>query len=146
MMALTLSVPIDDWLTPWLYTVTTVEAFGTRCRQRLVKACGMRDDIIVVDCLVVREPGEQTGKQSAVAVGADRQMKIGDVDCHRPARIDEYDAHFRPLLPRRSDSLIKHGVAPGEIGPDQHDEVCKFEVLICSRHDVRAEGPPMARN
>src|ERR1700722_7993208 len=54
-------------------------------------------------------------------------MKIGDVDCHRPARIDEYDPHFRPLLPHRSDSLIKHRVAPGEIGPDQHDEVREFE-------------------
>src|ERR1700751_2739230 len=51
-----------------------VEAFGRRGRQRLFKACGMPADVIGVDCLVAREPGEQTGKQSAVSVGADRQM------------------------------------------------------------------------
>ena len=87
---------------------------------------------------------EQSGEQCDVAIGPDRQMQVGDVRRHRAARIDEHDLHLGPLVFGGGDALIENGMAPGEVGADEHDEIGKFEILVASRHGVGAEGAPVA--
>ena len=68
---------------------TVKRRVASRCVQRLVKACRMRGDVGAVErSRSAPDAGEQAGEQSDVAIRRDRQMQVGDVGCHRAARID----------------------------------------------------------
>ena len=170
MMALTLSVPEVDWLTPWLKTVTVLAVLRQTARRsgrppgrrgpsawrfrqgraptrRQARSrsrwCGPRYRRGRARRFR-RGMAEQAGEQRDVAVRRDRQMQVGDVGGHRPARIDQHDLHPGPLLLGRGDPLVEHRVAPGEVRADQHDEIGKLEILVAAGHGVGAEGAAMA--
>ena len=52
--------------------------------------------IVLVDGGCAGEMGEQADEQRHVAIRADRQMQVGDIGGHRPARIDDDDLHAGP--------------------------------------------------
>jgi hypothetical protein len=43
-------------------------------------------------------------------------------------------------------ALVEHRVAPGEIGPHQHNEIGQLEILVAARHGIGAEGPLVGGN
>ena len=71
-------------------------------------------------------------------------MKVGDVGCYRPARVDEDDLQSGPPLLGRGEALVQHGMAPGEVGADEDHEVGSLEVLIGPGHRIGAEGATVA--
>ncbi len=112
--------------------------------KRLSEAGRVSRDVGAVKRVVLAEPGEQPGEQSDVAIRRDRQVHVGDVSGHGATRVDQHDLHLRPLFPGRGDALVEHGMAPGEVGADQHDQVGKLQVIIGSRYGVGAEGAAVA--
>ena len=52
----------------------------------------------------------------------------------------------RPRALGGFEPLEQHGMAPGEIAADQHDEVGQLEVLVEAGHRVAAEGALVARH
>ena len=87
---------------------------------------------------------QQTEKERHVGSGLQREMQIGKLTGRRTARIDVHNAH---ALVRRFcllQALEQHGMAPGEIGADEHDEAGELQILINIRNDVGAKGAFMA--
>ncbi len=82
---------------------------------------------------------EKAVEQRDVRAGSDGKMKIRDLARRCPARIDDDDLRSA-LFPRRRKALEQHGMAPREVGPDQHDEIGQLEIFIRAGHRVRAEG------
>ena len=67
-------------------------------------------------------------------------MQVGDVTGRRAARIDDYDAHTRARGLRGDDALIEHGMRPGRIGADHHQQVATLEIFVIAGHCVGTEG------
>ena len=119
---------------------------GSRCGERRLEARRVRVDIGAVERAVCREPCEQAVEQPAIAVSTNREVKVRNVRRHGAARIDDDDAHVRPSLLRRREALVEDRMAPGEVGADEHNEIRQFQILVSSRHRVRAEGALVARD
>ncbi len=152
MMALTLSLPVADWLTPCEKTVTVFagadpsrfgdarEVPSSDGSKRFTKAARVGVDEAGVECVPLHEGVEQPSEEGDIAVGVNWQVHVGKVGRHRSARVDEHHTHARPLRLGLGEPLVDHWVAPGEIGADQHHEIGLFDVLVVARHSVRTEG------
>ncbi len=112
-------------------------------RKGAGEALRMGGDIILVDRRACRKMREQPHEQRDIAVRADGQMQVGDIACHRPARIDDDDAHVRPRRFCGGQPLVDDGMAPGEVGAGEHHEVREFDILIGPGHGIGAEGAAM---
>ena len=169
-MALTLSVPCADWLTPCDVAADharrarppAIEA--SRCRSRSRpraarngverrgqlrarrSAAGEALRVLADEGRVDRPRSasqhQQPVPEHAVGAGPDGEMQVGAFAGGGAARIDVDDAHAA-LGPRRLDALVQHRVAPGRVGADQHHEVGELQVVVALRHDVGAEGAAM---
>lgn len=87
---------------------------------------------------------QQAGKQRHISIRADGEVHIGNIGAHRPARIDDNDFHFRPRGLCRRKPLVKHRMAPGEIGTREDHQIGKLHILIGARHRIGPEGTAMA--
>ncbi len=117
-------------------------------RQGLPEAIG--DAHALGERLAVEPPAiahmrEQSGEQSDVAVGRDREMEIGALGGLGAARVDHHQLGAA-RRPRRLDPLPDHRMAPGGIRSDQHDQVGGIEIVIAARHDILAERTNMRRH
>ena len=70
---------------------------------------------MTIDRFGIGQMLKQADKQRNISIRLDRQMQIGAIGRHRPARIDQYDFHFRPFLFSADNALIDNGVTPGEV-------------------------------
>ena len=165
-IALTLSVPVADGLTPCEKTVTTfsvaqnsaAKAFKTAVDNPVIagseaRAAASAASYPATCCRksAFTEPlsAIATGKALNKAVsepGGNRQMQIGDVAGGGAARVDDHDPHRRPGGLGGGEALIQPRMAPGEVGPGQHHQIGQFQILIQPRHCVGAKGPAVTRN
>ena len=104
----------------------------------------MRADIGLVYFSMLLQPSQKPGKQRHIAVRRHAKMHVRRLGGHGPARVDGDDFHLRPPVLRRHDALEQDRVAPGEIGADKDNQVRLFQILIVSRHRVRAERAAVA--
>ena len=72
-------------------------------------------------------------------------MQIGNVAARRASRIDDDDPGSMGCFGRRQ-TLVQHGMTPGGVAADEHDEIGEIDVVVASRDDVLAEGADMARH
>ncbi len=164
-MAFTLSVPAEDWFTPWLKIVTTrscgdPEAAEPRDQTRVETGrprVGAErppqrvvEPVDLLQVASVERPALVDRHQEPVEqrhVGADpqRQMQVRPVAGRGAARIDDDDLRA-PRGLRGKCALVQHRVAPGEVGTDEHDQVGLVDILVGARHGVGAEGPLVPRH
>jgi len=67
-------------------------------------------------------------------------MQVGDVAGLGAARVDDDDAHGRSRALGRLQALEQHGMAPGEVAADQHDQVGELEIFVVAGNGVAAEA------
>ena len=103
-------------------------------------------NVIIVEFAVLRKIRQKAEEQRNVTVWLDRQMQVGNVRRHGPARVDQHDFHFWAQLFGCGDALIEHRMAPGEIGAGQNDEIGEFQIFVDARHGVRAKRTAVARD
>lgn len=72
-------------------------------------------------------------------------MHVGALDRHSAAWIDDDDARAA-LCASSHQPLKQHGMTPGKIGADEHDQIRFFKVLVCAGHRIRAERPDVSGN
>jgi hypothetical protein len=169
MMALTLSVPCADWLTPCEYSVTTRGVArrtsgrsarrparrgrsqrGARrcCRRCCARArahrqspwCGARCSR--GRARRVGEMHQQPAEQRGVGAGLQSQKQIGIAPSVRRGSITTMRRRA-PLLVGQH-ALEQHRMAPGGVRADQHQQIGLVEVLVAARHGVGAEGAAVA--
>ena len=94
-------------------------------------------------CCDTNEPSRTPRRSSSASSALNRAtspgltaMKIGDVTRLGAPRIDHHDLHVLPRLFGRFPALEQHGMAPGEIAANQHDEIGRFRNLIETGHCV----------
>ena len=119
------------------------KAESARLGKRRVEPDRMGADVVLIHAACLGKMREQSGEQRDVRAGREAQMQVGGVGRRGRARIDGDDLRSA-LLPRRHEPLVKDGVAPGEIGADEHNEIGELEILVQARHGVRAERPSVA--
>ena len=157
MIALALSVPLLDWLVPWLNRVTVRGVAANQSKkvrqQRRVQARS-RPPVRPRRGSAASSPGarrcggrsacrcaEQPVEQRDIAAGRQRQVQVGALAGRGAARVDHHHPHRRPRRPRRLQPLEQHRMAPGEVAADQHDEVGQLQILVDAGHQILAEGP-----
>jgi hypothetical protein len=101
-------------------------------------------DIVLIDRVVCHQMRKKADEEGHVRVGANGQMQVGEIGRHRAARIDDDHLHSRPPGLGRRQPLIKHGMAPGEVGAGQDDQIGELQILIGPRHGIRTEGAAVA--
>ena len=170
MMALTLSVPCADWLTPCEYSVTTRGVWpniwknsATSGSDRPVasavaatlpamrrarasassKPAGVAFDVVMIERAGVGEMHQQAAEQRGVGAGLQAQKQIGIPCGIGPARIDHHDARAALLLVGEH-ALEQYRMAPRRVGADQHQQIGLVEILVTARHGVGAERAAMA--
>jgi hypothetical protein len=114
-----------------------------RPRQGLVEARGILRDIVRIECAVVGEMHQEPGEQRGVGARLQSEKQLGVFCAVGAARID-HDHARAALLPVREHALEQHGMAPGRVGADQHEQVGLVEVLVTAGHGIGAEGAAMA--
>ncbi len=149
MMALTLSVPCADWLTPCEYSVTTRSRGGkhleelchvalgeagrqrrrrgaagdaARTRNRLLETRGVAFDVILVQRAAVGEMHQQTAEQRGIGAGLQSEEQIGVAGGIGAARVDHHHAGAALLFVRHH-ALEQHRMAPCRIRAGQHQQV-----------------------
>ena len=168
-MALTLSVPCADWLTPCEYSVTTrgVSAniwknVATSCRTgpsrarspRHCRRCSAPARSRLESCCVrvrysrgrarhCRRGAPITRRTARCRCRFQSEEQIGISGGIGPAWIDHDDARAALLLVGEH-ALKQHRMAPGRVGADQHQQIGLVEVLVAAGHGVGAEGAAMA--
>ena len=85
------------------------------------------------------EPGEQCG----VGPRLQSQEQLGVVRSVGTTWID-HDHARAALLPVRQHALEQHGMTPGGVGADQHEQIRLVEVLVAAGHGVGAESAAVA--
>ena len=105
----------------------------------------MGRDIGLIDLPSRTKRRQKTVEKSDVCSGAKGQMQIRHLSGLGAARIDDDKLDAAPR-PGRLDPLPDHGMAPGGVGADQHDQIGRLQILVTGRHDVLAEGPQMGRH
>ena len=75
--------------------VYAAEAIGTGSTVR--RAIDNVFDETDIDGLLPPKIGQEPDEQRAVAIGADRQMEVGDVGGHGAAGVDQHHPHMRAL-------------------------------------------------
>ncbi len=148
-IALTLSVPCADWLTPCEYSVTTrgvaaniwknfVDvAFGearrergrggaagdaARPRQCFVETRGMAFDVIAVERTAVGEMHQQSAEQRGVGARLQSEEQVRISSGIGAARVDHHHAGAALLLVRHH-ALEQHRVAPCRVRAGQHQQI-----------------------
>ena len=84
-------------------------------------------------------------EQHRIRAVPDGEVQVACFARRGAARIDD-DQLRAARFPRRLHALEQHGMAPRRVGADQHQQVRLVEVLIASRHGVRAERALVARD
>ena len=164
-IALTLSVPCADWLTPWLKQVTTrgVAIHNSKKFARSASARPQRAPSLARSGAISRARASASTKPVVcrVDIGAVERAALGDFDeqprrtgpCPCPARRQDADRRSSAVAVRRGSmttmraprcaaplhALEQHRMAPGSIRADENDEIGLVEVLVAARHDVGAE-------
>ncbi len=117
------------------------------CRvQRGVETVGMGIDIILVQCVMIIQPGEQTVEQGHVLPRANGQVQIGQVTGGGAAGINDYHFHVRTRLFGGGNSLVDDGVRPGGIGTGENHQVRQLQIFIAAGHHVFAKGALMSHH
>ena len=70
-------------------------------------------------------------------------MQIRRFGGGRAPRIDDHQPQLRSLLAQRQDPLHQHRMAPGEVRPDQHQQISLVQIGVLNRHDIFTEGAHM---
>ena len=175
MIALTLSVPAEDWFTPCEYSVTVALGGGEPVvettarpqttgpsRRRLLRADGIESraaSSAASNRLVWRADASRDRRRRRSARVDEQAVEQRDVACRASsARCRSASSQVAVRrgsmtttrvprgLPGGREALVQHRMAPRGVAADQHDEVGFVEVLVAARHHVLAEGAHVARD
>jgi hypothetical protein len=107
--------------------------------QRLIRAAGVVQHILVVDRVAPCEFAQQAVEQPHIGTGRERQVQVGLLAGRGAAGVDHHHAHAGPALAGGGDALPEHRMTPGGVGADEHDQVGELQVLVGQRDRVAAE-------
>ena len=174
MIALTLSVPCADWLTPCENAVTTLSVgteqieeahhldgdrgrWRARWRRRRVRfhghaqARGPKSRSCAFQSRAGRarhaRRDAQAGRRTARCRSRSRVCNTRSASSAVAVRRGSIDNDLGAARPLVGDhALVEHRMAPGRVGADQHNQVGTIEILIAARHRVGPECAPMPRH